>query len=373
MIQRKTLKTLTRLFTSSLKPLLTPSAPAPKRKKRAAAKPAARAKPVPWATLLAQPKTSARAKPAASRTAPKLAPAFAAPSASAAGGRWVSGRAVTAGGTRRYRLFIPAGRAFGQAVPLMVMLHGCDQNAEAFVASTRMHQIAAREGFAVLYPEQDRMANVNGCWNWFDTRNGRGHVEAALIMRAIDQACLYGADRTRVAIAGLSAGASMATLVVTRYPDRFQAVAMHSGVPPGTARTGLGALSAMYGHGNTKPLDADAAAMAAHWPALLVVHGGADTVVKPSNGLAAVQAWAEAAGARAGAPRAVQRGQRLAMQVTDYRARRRLVASLVEIPRLGHAWSGGPASQTYSDPQGPDASRLIWAFAQRQFRTPPKL
>ncbi len=154
------------------------------------------------------------------------------------------------------------------------------------------------------------MANVNGCWNWFDTRNGRGHVEAAVIMRAIDQACLYGADRTRVAIAGLSAGASMAALVVTRYPDRFQAVAMHSGVPPGTARTGLGALSAMYGHGNTKPLEAD-----------------------------------------------------------DYRARRRVVATLVEIPRLGHAWSGGAASQSYSDPQGPDASRLIWAFASRQFRS----
>ena len=355
MIQRKTLKTLTRLFTNSLKPLLQAASP-PRKRQRAAPKPAARAKPALVAAPLARPKAPARAKPMPNR-----------PAASAAAGRWISGRAVTAGGSRRYRLFIPASRAFGQQVPLMVMLHGCEQNAEIFVASTRMHQLAARAGFAVLYPDQDRMANVNGCWNWFDTRNGRGHVEAALIMRAIDQACLYGADRTRVAIAGLSAGASMAALVVTRYPDRFRAVAMHSGVPPGTARTGLGALAAMYGHGSTKPLDADAAAMAAHWPALLVVHGGADTVVKASNGLAAVQAWADAAGAKAIAPRSVQRGKRLAMQVTDYRARRRLVASLVEIPQLGHAWSGGPAAQPYSDPQGPDASRLIWAFAQRQF------
>ncbi len=359
MIQRKTLKTLTRLFTSGFAPLL--KATAPPRKRAAAKKPAARAKPVVRAAPLAWPKAPAPAKAAPARKA----------ASAASDGRWISGRAMTGGGTRRFRLFVPAGRRFGEQVPLMVMLHGCDQHAEGFVASTRMHQIAAREGFAVLYPDQDRLANAHGCWNWFDTRNGRGHVEAAVIMRAIDQACLYGADRTRVAIAGLSAGASMAALVVTRYPDRFQAVAMHSGVPPGTARTGLGALSAMYGHGNTKPLDADAAAMAAHWPALLVVHGGADTIVKPSNGVAAVQAWAEAAGAKPGAPRAVQRGQRMAMQVTDYRARRRLVATLVEIPQLGHAWSGGAASQAYGDPQGPDASRLIWAFASRQFRSAP--
>ncbi len=349
MLQRKTLRTLTRLFTSSLVPLLRPPATPKKRKASAKPKPATRAKAPP-----APPTPSARSTP------PIKAP-------SAAEGRWTSGRAITGGGTRRFRLFVPPGLRLGEQVPLMVMLHGCDQNAEDFVASTRMHQLAAREGFAVLYPEQDRMANVNGCWNWFDTRNGRGHAEAALIMRAIDQAFLYGADRTRVAIAGLSAGASMAALVVTRYPDRFQAVAMHSGVPPGTARSGLGALSAMYGHGNTKPLDADAVAMAAHWPALLVVHGGADRVVTPGNAEAAVNAWAEAAGARAQAPRTVQRGKRHAMHITDYRVRRRTVATLVEIPKLGHAWSGGPASQAYSDPQGPDASRLIWAFVQRQF------
>ena len=185
------------------------------------------------------------------------------------------------------------------------------------------------------------MANVNGCWNWFDTRNGRGHAEAALTMRAIDQACLYGADRTRVAIAGLSAGATMAALVVTRYPDRFQSVAMHSGVPRGTARSGLGALSAMYGHGDTKPLDADAVSMAAHWPALLVGHGGTDRVVTPGNAEAAVNAWAEAAGARAQAPRTVPRGKRYAMHITDYRVRRRTGATLGGDPK---GWARAVAS-----------------------------
>ena len=32
--------------------------------------------------------------------------------------------------------------------------------------------------FFVLYPEQDRLSNVQGCWNWYDTRTGRAQAEA---------------------------------------------------------------------------------------------------------------------------------------------------------------------------------------------------
>ncbi len=92
----------------------------------------------------------------------------------------------------------------------MVMLHGCAQDAQSFAASTRMNVVAARERFLVLYPEQDRLSNPQGCWNWFDTQSGRAKGEAASIMLAIDQVCvLYSADRDRVAVAGMSAGASM--------------------------------------------------------------------------------------------------------------------------------------------------------------------
>jgi poly(3-hydroxybutyrate) depolymerase len=70
---------------------------------------------------------------------------------------------------------------FGERLPLMVMLHGCGQDAKNFAMSTRMNRIAARERFLVLYPEQDRLANAQGCWNWFDTTSGRAYGEAALI------------------------------------------------------------------------------------------------------------------------------------------------------------------------------------------------
>ena len=97
--------------------------------------------------------------------------------------------------------------------------------------------------------------------------------------------------------------------------------------------------------------------------------GAADTVVSPANGRAAVLSWAHAAGARARPARILQRGKRYPMTVTDYqRADGSAVATLVEVARLGHAWSGGAAGQPFCDPLGPDASRLVWAFAARQFR-----
>ncbi len=284
-------------------------------------------------------------------------------------GAWIPGVAMGAAGARRFRLYRPPDVAFGERLPLMVMLHGCGQDASSFAASTRMNRIAMRERFLVLYPEQDRLANGQGCWNWFDTASGRAYGEAALIMKAIDQVCLlHPVDRSRVAIAGLSAGASMAALLVTRHPGRFKAVVMHSGIPPGTAHSTMSALGAMHGRRPTMPLVATPVAMEACWPPLLVIHGEADAVVSPHNGQAAAQVWAAAAGARAGTARTVRRGKRYPMSVTDFKRKGSTVATLVAIDKLAHAWSGGAASTPFSDGQGPDASRMAWAFAARQFR-----
>ncbi|WP_218511447.1 PHB depolymerase family esterase [Variovorax sp. dw_308] len=287
----------------------------------------------------------------------------------AGAGQWLQGVAMGATGMRRYRLFRPPGVKVGERLPLMVMLHGCSQDARTFANSTRMNVIAARERFMVLYPEQDRVSNPQGCWNWYDTTGGRAYGEAALIMSAIDQVTLlYGGDRARVAAVGLSAGASMAALLVSRHPDRFKAVVMHSGIPPGTAHSTMSAVGAMHGLRHTKSLAARPLAVVTSWPPLMVIHGGLDRVVSPNNGHAAVQAWASAAGARATATRSVQRGSRYPATVTDYKRKGSTIATLVEIARLGHAWSGGAAKEFFSDDKGPDASRMAWTFASKQFR-----
>lgn len=278
-----------------------------------------------------------------------------------------SGLAVGPAGARRYQLLKPPNLLPGERLPLVVMLHGCGQDADAFALSTRMNRLAVGARFLVLYPEQDRRANLQGCWNWYDTDSRSAYREAATIAAAIDQVCmLYPVDVARIGVAGLSAGASMAALLASRYPTRFRAVVMHSGIPPGTAHSASSALRAMLGRKTSTALDT-----ATHWPPLLVIHGSADTVVAPSNGEAAALLWANAAGAVRVPSRPVQRGQRRAMTLTDFKHQRRVVATLCVVEGLGHAWSGGAPGRPHSDASGPDASRMAWAFMARQFSTLP--
>lgn len=304
--------------------------------------------------------------------APRVARAKAVRGVATGPGDWLPGLALGAGGARRFRLYRPPGLPPGERVPLLVMLHGCGQDSAGFAASTRMNALARREHFLVLYPEQDRLANAQRCWNWYDTRSGRAQAEASLILAAIDQVVLlYPVDPTRIALAGLSAGAGMAALLATRQPARFQAVVMHSGVAPGVADSTATALAAMRGRRVSATGEAPSDPAAEPWPPLLVIQGGSDPVVSPSNGAAVAQLWAERLGATAGTPRELRRGQRHPMTVTDFKLRSRALVSLVEVPRLGHAWSGGTASQPYGDARGPDASRMAWAFVLRQFRRTP--
>jgi poly(3-hydroxybutyrate) depolymerase len=164
--------------------------------------------------------------------------------------------------------------------------------------------------------------------------------------------------------------------MATHFPSRFRAVAMHSGVAPGAAQSSATALEAMRGRRvPAVSLTAvgkaiGAAAVGATLPPLMLLHGAADGVVTPGNAGNTAAVWATATGARPGATRILQRGQRHPMRITDYTRDGRTQVRLCEIDKLGHAWSGGAAGQAFSDAAGPDASKLIWAFVSRQFDLP---
>ena len=299
-------------------------------------------------------------------------------------GEWISGVAPGPAGARRFHAYVPTGLALrrDEKLPLLVMLHGCGQTGRDIAAVSRMNRLAARHRFVVLYPEQERVANAQGCWNWFERRNGRAEAEAATLLAAVDKvARRLPVDLARVAVAGLSAGASMAVLMAALFPHRFCAVAMHSGVAPGTAESAANALAAMRGTRDAQLPDAwpalpaamtdtglPAAPQGLRLPPLLVLHGDADRVVSVRNAMATALLWAQASGARATAERTVARGQRYPMRAVDFKLRGQLAVSLREIAGLDHAWSGGASRWPYSDPAGPDASALIWAFVARQFK-----
>jgi poly(hydroxyalkanoate) depolymerase family esterase len=229
-----------------------------------------------------------------------------------------------------------------------------------------MNRLAEVDRFMVLYPEQDLLSNLQNCWNWYDTRTGRAQREADSIVAAVEHICrTQPVDPMRVALVGLSAGAGMASLLAVRQPGRFQAVVMHSGVGTGLASSPATALGAMRGRRVAVPLAPHATGL--HLPALLVIQGSVDPIVAPSNGAQAAQIWAEREDGAAGRPRIVQLGNRYPVMVTDYRNRGRLVAKLCLVNGLGHAWSGGAPGLPFSDPKGPDASRMAWALMKSQF------
>lgn len=297
-------------------------------------------------------------------------------------GQWLSGIAPGPAGARRYHLYVPPGVSTQSRtrLPLLVMLHGCGQTGHSFAASTKMNHRAGREGFLVLYPEQERVANAQGCWRWFDRRNGRANAEADTLLAAIDQVqSQYAVHPARIAVAGLSAGATMAAWIALRAPSRFCAVAMHSGAAPGSAESSATALAAMRGERAVHAPDAIAlapvkkggatATASQALPPLLMLHGSVDHVVAFRSAERTAQWWADASGAGAGTTQSQQRGARYPTQVTQWRIRGASQVVLRKITGLGHAWSGGAAGKQYSDPAGPDATALIWTFVARQFKS----
>src|SRR5947209_8761245 len=82
------------------------------------------------------------------------------------GGKFIAASYSNPAGSRAYKLYIPS-HYHGQALPLVVMLHGCNQSSDDFAAGTRMNVIAEAESCLVVYPEQPSVANPARCWNWF--------------------------------------------------------------------------------------------------------------------------------------------------------------------------------------------------------------
>src|SRR3954464_8759060 len=193
-------------------------------------------------------------------------------------GRFVRRIYATSAGTRFYKLYLPACYR-GQALPLVIMLHGCKQTPDEFAAGTRMNQFADRYGFIVVYPAQAWRANVDRCWNWFrgadqERDAGEPGIIAGITRQVIAR---YRVDARRVYVAGLSAGGSMAAIMAEKYPELYAAVGIHSGLPEASAHGAPRARAAMRwkGLGRGAPL-----------PPIptIVFHGDCDNTVHPSNG-----------------------------------------------------------------------------------------
>ncbi len=251
-----------------------------------------------------------------------------------------------------------------------MMLHGCTQSPDDFAAGTRMNLLAEEFGFLVAYPAQPKSSNPSKCWNWFrpgDQRRGQG--EPSLIAGIAGQIAKdHAVARAQIYVAGLSAGGAAAAIMGAAYPDIFAAVGVHSGLACGAASDIPSAFSAMrQGDARARPYPESGPSQPVP---TIVFHGDRDTTVSPVNGDQVI------AQAKAGADliRTVDSGQSAGgikyTRVTEKDPGGRTVLEHWMLHGCGHAWSGGSAQGSYTEPRGPDASQeMIRFFLQHRARS----
>jgi poly(hydroxyalkanoate) depolymerase family esterase len=196
------------------------------------------------------------------------------------------------------RMFVFAPSDLPKTTPLVVVLHGCTQNAAGYDLGAGWSALAERYGFALLMPEQKSSNNANVCFNWFlpqDTTRDSG--EAYSIRQMIERASGdISIDHRRIFVTGLSAGGAMTSVMLATYPEIFAGGAIIAGLPYGIASNVQEALRGMFqspsrAAGELGDLVRKASKHKGRWPKLSVWHGSADRTVNPSNADEIVKQW----------------------------------------------------------------------------------
>ncbi|MEO7954762.1 MAG: PHB depolymerase family esterase [Polaromonas sp.] len=379
---RKLLKSLIPALTKPAKPRRTP-----------ALRSAKAARPVRALKATAPKKrigTGGIAAPRAAKSLQKKSAAAASPAAGLPGSwkkAWFLQAATALSPARRmlYWLYLPSGSAKAPR-PLVVMLHGCQQTATDFAASSRMNRLAERKGFAVLYPQQSVTADSHRCWHWYKRATQQGLGDARLLAEMIGQLqSRHQLDATRTYAAGISAGAGMAAILALRHPELIAAVGLHSAPVFGTSDSALSGFKVMQ-QGSLLAYRESARQFAAAQPGfpgmpVMLIQGRRDAVVRRVNVdqlaeqfliLNGEQISSTAPVLRSYPARTGGRSPRHGYETISYYAGRKPRVVKCEIEALGHAWSGGEASQAFSAPEGPDSTLLMWTFFALQQRLPKK-
>lgn len=265
-------------------------------------------------------------------------------------------------GSRSYRLYVPAS-ASDRPRGLVVMLHGCKQDPEDFAAGTSMNAVAEAHGLMVAYPRQSGADNASYCWNWFRPADQMRDAGEPSIIAGITKEIMSesGLDRSRVFVAGLSAGGAMAAVMGETYPDLYSAAGIHSGLAYGSANDVMSAFSAMRGDGGLASRPKRLAN--GHRLRTIVFQGSEDRTVHPSNAdriVAAAAPTGPGCALRKESGRSASGRIYTRTIVEDSGGSPAVEYWLVE--GAGHAWSGGHPSGTYTDSHGPDASRQMVRF-----------
>jgi poly(hydroxyalkanoate) depolymerase family esterase len=239
------------------------------------------------------------------------------------------------------------------------MLHGCTQDPDDFAAGTNMNEIAGRHGLLVAYPAQSKADNASACWNWFRPGDQHRDLGEPAIIAGLTRTLMseFDIDPARIFIAGFSAGGAMAAVLSETYPELYAAVGVHSGLAYRSAHDVVSAFSAMRGDTVGAAFSGRGAQSPSPLPTI-VFQGRTDNTVHPANAARIIKAGPQEPERERGRSERGRDYERTVWRAADGAP----AAELWLIDGAGHAWSGGRASGSYTDPAGPDASTEMVRF-----------
>ena len=195
--------------------------------------------------------------------------------------------------------YIPPSINLSQPCPLVIALHGCSQTALACSQETGWNDIADKNNFIVLYPEQNLLNNSSNCFNWFTLSNQqRGGAEPTSIVSMINyMKNNFPIDSNKIYVSGLSAGGAMASIMMACYPEIFDKGAIFSGIPYTNTSGLIQANSQMQGMINKTASQLGNLILSANpgfqsnYPEVAIFHGNNDLVVNYMNQQEQIEQW----------------------------------------------------------------------------------
>ncbi|MEW2382873.1 PHB depolymerase family esterase [Micromonospora sp. NPDC047707] len=285
-------------------------------------------------------------------------------------------------GSQRYQVHLPPQHKGTTRLPVIMAIHGCGMTGygwNSMKSTTQFNRLADREGFIVVYPTQLITRNLIACWNSADPRHQHRYTGEPALLAGVARQVVekYDADPARVHVAGASSGAGTAVILAATHPDIFATVTSVAG-----GEYGLNQVDP-DDPDSTSPLDTARQAWAqmgdrARRVPLLVIQGERDEVVPPLVATRLVEHWTavgdlvddglpndslDTTEKTVSMPAAA--GRHAYTQTTISAPDGSSIVEAYRVQDMGHVWPGTDGDGRYTDHAGPDASAIVWEFAER--------
>ena len=281
---------------------------------------------------------------------------------------------------RQYQVFVPSGYTGQSPVPMVMVLHGCNQTETNMINETRFKDLAERDNFIVVYPFitsfEPLPQRAPNCWGFFideHIHKGAGEVED-LYQIALEVEAALKIDPNRRYVTGLSSGAGMAVDLAVARNEYFAAAGSVEGLPYSETSSSV----ALFGcnlQGRFKPVSAVVAAMRAEQSRpdeqrpipIIAIHARNDCKVNVTGSENIRDSWLGRYGINQAAVVTTDCTARgVACTHTKYGLPRRSVVETVFYEgdrgfNSAHYWVGDNRGQ-FANPNGPSASELQWTF-----------